>query len=472
VIKRRARSNSALLATLIALSAMPAAPWCPVSRALAQPRPAATQPGATGRESGVDPLRCASGPAPGEPAASFQAACANAAGTLERPPIGDPPTDEGLAEVVEQWRRSIRGENAVQASRQQPPPPEELAASPGIAIPDNDPSGVTSELRFTQPGEVATVSVRVDVRHPYRGDLRIELEHDGRTVTLFDREGGQQDDVVAQFSPAGFVGAEAAGVWRLRVRDVSGADTGHLRSWRMSITRCVVDCRRPTAAEAEGEATRPTWRLPRHLMDVVTPPERERDVGFTLDFGSRTGGVVSEDGLVASPMWAAAPIGTRFQPVTYTWVRAGVLFKNWELTAMLDLRFSWSDELDSFCEGHPSGRCRTSNVEPRILVGTGYWVAVPQSLINFGFRLAAGTDVVVGRHPRTISPNGDSFVDPAVIPTLHGWFGVQFFGFTLGPFIDVSIDAALGDLAGRVRDPYVVVGGAATVEISELHYLW
>lgn len=112
------------------------------------------------------------------------------------------------------------------------------SAMPGIAIPDNSTTGASSTITVAGAGPISSLAVTVDVQHPYRGDLRIELVHAGRTVTLLDRQGAGEDDVRQTFSVADFNAMDAAGDWTLRVVDTARSDTGTLRSWSIAITRC------------------------------------------------------------------------------------------------------------------------------------------------------------------------------------------------------------------------------------------
>ncbi|HKR66278.1 MAG TPA: proprotein convertase P-domain-containing protein, partial [Thermoanaerobaculia bacterium] len=105
----------------------------------------------------------------------------------------------------------------------------------GIAIPDNETNGVTSSLTITDARVVDELSVRIDIAHSSRGDLRIELiAPDGTVIVLKENsiEGGH--DVHATFA-TNFRGRSAAGVWQLRVKDVRPRDSGVLQSWALVI---------------------------------------------------------------------------------------------------------------------------------------------------------------------------------------------------------------------------------------------
>jgi subtilisin-like proprotein convertase family protein len=115
-------------------------------------------------------------------------------------------------------------------------------AMPNSPIPDNNATGVTSEINITEAGQIASLAVDVDVTHTYRGDLKLTLEHAGRTVTVVDRQGAGEDNIREAFSLADFNGTEAMGVWRLTVVDTARADTGTFNSWGLRITRCTGSC--------------------------------------------------------------------------------------------------------------------------------------------------------------------------------------------------------------------------------------
>ncbi|MCS6857736.1 MAG: hypothetical protein NZM37_08500, partial [Sandaracinaceae bacterium] len=63
-------------------------------------------------------------------------------------------------------------------------------ATPRMPIPDNDPNGLTSEIVINESGPIASLALDLDIRHPYRGDLRVVLEHNGRRAVVVDRQGG------------------------------------------------------------------------------------------------------------------------------------------------------------------------------------------------------------------------------------------------------------------------------------------
>jgi subtilisin-like proprotein convertase family protein len=112
-----------------------------------------------------------------------------------------------------------------------------------FVIPDNDMRGVTSTIQVAEGGEVAALSVTVDIEHSYRGDLRVAIAKGSREIVLHDQAGGGADNLQQTFSITDFAGEDAAGTWELRVSDRARTDTGTLKSWRLEVVRCMgTDC--------------------------------------------------------------------------------------------------------------------------------------------------------------------------------------------------------------------------------------
>lgn len=110
------------------------------------------------------------------------------------------------------------------------------SATPNLAIPDNDPTGVSSEITLSSTANVATVKVTVDITHTYVGDLRVSLVHGDTTVVLQANQGGGTADLNKTFTVEGFAGVPAGGAWKLLVVDTAGMDDGTLNSWSIEVT--------------------------------------------------------------------------------------------------------------------------------------------------------------------------------------------------------------------------------------------
>lgn len=102
------------------------------------------------------------------------------------------------------------------------------------AIPDNNTTGTKSPINVTGSSSAGTVSVQVNIVHPYIGDLIVDLIHpDGTVYNLHNRSGGSADNISKTYSVN--VGNKSrAGVWNLRVRDVASADVGRIDYWKLT----------------------------------------------------------------------------------------------------------------------------------------------------------------------------------------------------------------------------------------------
>jgi len=133
-----------------------------------------------------------------------------------------------------------------------------LAAGPGsgvtdhpstdtpIDIPDDDPTGITSNLTIADSSPIADINVSIDITHTYQGDLHVVLTSpSGTSVTLHDGTGSSEDNIQTTYdsltapdgpgSMADFDGENAQGTWTLFIYDDAGYDTGTLNSWTLHI---------------------------------------------------------------------------------------------------------------------------------------------------------------------------------------------------------------------------------------------
>jgi subtilisin-like proprotein convertase family protein len=105
-----------------------------------------------------------------------------------------------------------------------------------IAITDNDPQGVSSPIVVSTEGISSSVTVSVDITHPFRGDLLVKLQHpDGTEVVLFNLE-EYEENLVRTFTVTELAGREVLGTWNLVVVDQYAEDLGTLNSWRLQAT--------------------------------------------------------------------------------------------------------------------------------------------------------------------------------------------------------------------------------------------
>jgi subtilisin-like proprotein convertase family protein len=112
-----------------------------------------------------------------------------------------------------------------------------------IPIPDN---GVVESTNVINGlGNIGVAKVRVNISHPFRGDLELTLIHpDGTEVRLKDANVNDDgEDWIAAYSTtdgtgtalAPLLGKTLGGAWRLRARDAFGDDVGLLNSWSLGL---------------------------------------------------------------------------------------------------------------------------------------------------------------------------------------------------------------------------------------------
>lgn len=113
----------------------------------------------------------------------------------------------------------------------------ELANATQVAIPDAG-AAVSSAVEIadcTGKG-TRTAKVTVDITHPYRGDVAINLiAPDGSVYKLKSYSGSDSADFTRTTYPVNLSGETAAGTWQLQVRDVFRGDTGTLNGWSLSV---------------------------------------------------------------------------------------------------------------------------------------------------------------------------------------------------------------------------------------------
>ncbi|MER6448100.1 S8 family peptidase [Streptomyces venezuelae] len=113
------------------------------------------------------------------------------------------------------------------------PPGKRFENAADYAVNDN----TTVESPVTVSGVAgnapAALTVAVDIKHTYIGDLKVDLvAPDGTVYGLHNRTGGSADNIIKSFT----VNASselANGVWKLRVNDNANLDTGKIDSWAL-----------------------------------------------------------------------------------------------------------------------------------------------------------------------------------------------------------------------------------------------
>ena len=121
-------------------------------------------------------------------------------------------------------------------------PPLSFAESPHTAL-----GGTTRQQhvvgRIAVPDDVTvgSVAVAVDITHPFKSDLKIDLvAPSGVATTLYD---GVQDGINPEANITGTLattdalqGQAAKGTWQLRIGDYERGDAGTLNSWTLTVT--------------------------------------------------------------------------------------------------------------------------------------------------------------------------------------------------------------------------------------------
>jgi len=104
------------------------------------------------------------------------------------------------------------------------------------AIPDNDPAGASVSVTADAGLQFSGLTVAVDIKHTWRGDLSLELQHDGQKVkTLVDQQGGSADDIVDTFTvSAAEAGTSSGGTWSLHVVDHAAQDVGTIKDFKLT----------------------------------------------------------------------------------------------------------------------------------------------------------------------------------------------------------------------------------------------
>ena len=126
---------------------------------------------------------------------------------------------------------------------------ESATSSPDLAIPDNDPDGVSDSLSISSCPYIEDIEVTVNITHPWRNDLIVEVTSPtGDTAILHDRDGGSDDDITATYPnpddsglSAGIdllemIGANGSGSWEIHVSDNEMQQEGTLDSWSVILS--------------------------------------------------------------------------------------------------------------------------------------------------------------------------------------------------------------------------------------------
>ena len=106
-------------------------------------------------------------------------------------------------------------------------------------IPDNSNEGLVNVIKIAKSGKVAGIKISVDVKHPYVGDLKVNVTApSGKKITLHNREGGKTANLKKTFTAdflKDFIGEKARGEWQIQCLDFAPRDSGTLESWNVDL---------------------------------------------------------------------------------------------------------------------------------------------------------------------------------------------------------------------------------------------
>jgi len=115
--------------------------------------------------------------------------------------------------------------------------------SPNLQIPDLDPAGIQSTIHIQEQGLLKGISLSLNIKHTYIGDLRVGLTSpSGEQVILHDRQGRSSQDIIKTYdlnslpSLMTFMGDQIHGEWVLNVSDHAKIDTGKLVKWALKLS--------------------------------------------------------------------------------------------------------------------------------------------------------------------------------------------------------------------------------------------
>jgi cysteine-rich repeat protein len=167
---------------------------------------------------------------------------------------------------------------------------------PHLAVPDGAVAGISDTITVAGGVTIGDVTVDVDIRHTYVGDLTVSLAAPGgTTVTLHNRSGSSTDNIVGNYdqnlpvdgpgSMNSFNGLSSTGIWTMQVTDLVTTDSGTLECWALNITKAAV-CGNTFCEPTESCVTCASDCPCTHCGDGVT----QTNEGETCDDGGTTSG--------------------------------------------------------------------------------------------------------------------------------------------------------------------------------------
>ena len=103
-------------------------------------------------------------------------------------------------------------------------------------IPDGDAAGIEKTLEVEGEGTVDEVTITLKVTHGWASDVVARLVHGDTSVTVYESDEQDVQDIDHTVTLADFRGMDAAGQWTLQILDKMTPDGGTLESWSLDIT--------------------------------------------------------------------------------------------------------------------------------------------------------------------------------------------------------------------------------------------
>jgi subtilisin-like proprotein convertase family protein len=146
-----------------------------------------------------------------------------------------------------------------------PQPQSGITVTRTFDTPIPDLQTITASLDVAESTPVESLTVGVDIKHTFIGDLVITLEPPAATavapVVLHRRAGGSTKDLKKQYDAATtpalarFAGKSCKGTWTLRIQDAARADSGTLVSFSLGLSFAHPD-RTPRVVPAPADKAR------------------------------------------------------------------------------------------------------------------------------------------------------------------------------------------------------------------------
>jgi subtilisin-like proprotein convertase family protein len=179
------------------------------------------------------------------------------------------------------------------------------------SIPDNNATGITSNTSIPGDGNVASLTLSLNITHTFIGDLVVTLiSPDGTSFIVSNRQGGSTHNlVINNMSISAFNGHVVAGPWQLRVQDVAAIDIGTLNSWSLTIVGNCTPVVNWSGSASPILATADNTTVCTSLNVPTTGGESslaKLDISGHHDFCSVLSGTLSHNGATVT----AFPIGT------------------------------------------------------------------------------------------------------------------------------------------------------------------